>query len=99
VLRRRRRERERRVGNDILLETRAPETADEDERVALSRAIAALSPEQREVVHLKVFEDLTFPEVAAVLDISPNTAASRYRYALIHLRKAMGANLDVGLEE
>jgi RNA polymerase sigma-70 factor (ECF subfamily) len=90
ALRRRRREQERCVADDGLLEAQPAEAVDEGERVALSRALAALSPEQREVVHLKVFEGLTFPEMAALLDIPANTAASRYRYALVHLRKALG---------
>jgi RNA polymerase sigma-70 factor (ECF subfamily) len=92
-LRRRRRERDR-AAEDGLLEAQAAEAVDEDERLALSRALAALTPEQREVVHLKVFEDLTFPEMAALLGISANTAASRYRYALAHLRKALGTRAE-----
>jgi RNA polymerase sigma-70 factor (ECF subfamily) len=37
-------------------------------------------------VHLKLWEELTFEEIAAALGISPNTAASRYRYAIDKLR-------------
>ena len=37
-------------------------------------------------MHLKLWEGLTFEEIAAALDISPNTAASRYRYGLDKLR-------------
>jgi RNA polymerase sigma-70 factor (ECF subfamily) len=35
---------------------------------------------------LKLWEGLTFEEIAAVLDLSPSTAASRYRYGLDKLR-------------
>jgi len=42
--------------------------------------------EQREVIALKVAENLTFAEIAALLKISPNTAASRYRYGIERLR-------------
>jgi RNA polymerase sigma-70 factor (ECF subfamily) len=52
----------------------------------LDRALAALPPEQREVLTLKIDGELTFDEVAAVLGISPKTAASRYRYAVEKLR-------------
>ena len=38
------------------------------------------------MVHLKIWEGLTFARIAEVLDIPPNTAASRYRYALEKLR-------------
>jgi RNA polymerase sigma-70 factor (ECF subfamily) len=41
----------------------------------------------REVITLKVWGDLTFAEIAAALGIPANTAASRYRYGLIELRK------------
>ena len=53
----------------------------------VEQAMAALPPEQREVIFLKVWMDLTFAEVADVLAISPNTAASRYRYGIEKLRR------------
>ena len=55
-------------------------------RCALSEAMAELPAEQSAVVHLKLWEDATFEQIAEALDISPNTAASRYRYALDKLR-------------
>ncbi len=45
-------------------------------------ALHKLPPTQSEVVVLKIWEDMTFLEIGAVLGESPNTAASRYRYAL-----------------
>jgi RNA polymerase sigma-70 factor (ECF subfamily) len=62
---------------------------DPDEKVfagTLAEALGELPPEQRAVVHLKLWERLSFEQIAAVLDISPNTAASRYRYAIDKLR-------------
>jgi len=56
----------------------------------LDQAVRALPPEQREVLALKVDGGLTFVEVAAALGLSPNTVASRYRYALDKLRAALG---------
>jgi RNA polymerase sigma-70 factor (ECF subfamily) len=55
-------------------------------RESLSRALAELPAEQRSVVHLKLWEHLTFEQIAETLDIPPNTAASRYRYGLDKLR-------------
>jgi RNA polymerase sigma-70 factor (ECF subfamily) len=55
-------------------------------RTELAAALADLPPEQRAVAHLKLWEGLTFEEIAAALELSPNTAASRYRYALDKLR-------------
>jgi len=43
--------------------------------------------DQQEVLVLKTWGELTFQEIANTLDISTNTAASRYRYALDHLKK------------
>jgi RNA polymerase sigma-70 factor (ECF subfamily) len=51
-------------------------------REAVARALAELPEEQRAVVHLKIWEEQTFAEIAGTLGLSANTAASRYRYAL-----------------
>lgn len=58
-------------------------------RESLSRALGELPPEQRAVVHLKLWENLTFEQIAEALDLSPNTAASRYRYGLDKLRSLL----------
>jgi RNA polymerase sigma-70 factor (ECF subfamily) len=55
----------------------------------LEVALRRLPREQREVIALHVDGSLTFAEVAAVLDLSADTAASRYRYAMEKLREAM----------
>jgi RNA polymerase sigma-70 factor (ECF subfamily) len=67
----------------------APGPADLEREVRLERALRALPAEQRELIALKVDAGLTFAEIAASLGISPNTAASRYRYALEKLRAAL----------
>jgi RNA polymerase sigma-70 factor, ECF subfamily len=67
-------------------------TNDPDEQVfrqALSEALEELPPEQRAVVHLKLWEGLTFEVIAEVLEIPANTAASRYRYGLDKLRERL----------
>jgi RNA polymerase sigma-70 factor (ECF subfamily) len=58
-------------------------------RDAVAAAMAALPEEQRAVVHLKLWEELSFSEIGWVLDLSPNTAASRYRYALDKLQSQL----------
>src|SRR5439155_12214786 len=62
------------------------EPAERAFREALSAALAELPTEQRAIVHLKLWEGLTFEQIADLLGISPNTAASRYRYGLDKLR-------------
>ena len=59
------------------------------ERLALEQALQQLPAEQREVVHLKVWEGMTFQEIADLTGESLNTAASRYRYAIEHLRNVL----------
>ena len=51
------------------------------ERAAMN-CLAQLPSEQREAVVLKIWNQLTFEEIGGLLEISPNTAAGRYRYGL-----------------
>ena len=70
------------------LELFAPH-ADPDEaafRQSLAEALGDLPEDQRSVVHLKLWEGLTFEAIARLLEIPPNTAASRYRYGIDKLR-------------
>jgi RNA polymerase sigma-70 factor (ECF subfamily) len=54
---------------------------------AIQRALAELPEEQREVITLKIWGELTFAEIGEALEIPANTAASRYRYGVSGLRK------------
>ncbi len=85
---RRDRRRQRREIEASLHQTDEPffQFADEGQQV-LAGAVAALPEEQREVVVMKIWNDLTFAEIAEVLQISANTVASRYRYALGAMKK------------
>ncbi len=53
---------------------------------ALADALGKLPSDQRAVVHLKLWEDATFAEIAELLGVSANTAASRYRYGIDKLQ-------------
>jgi RNA polymerase sigma-70 factor (ECF subfamily) len=67
-------------------------TADPDGqtfREALAAALGDLPADQRAVVHLKLWEGLTFEQIAELLSIPLNTAASRYRYGLDKLRERL----------
>jgi RNA polymerase sigma-70 factor (ECF subfamily) len=55
----------------------------------LQRALAKLSPEQREAVVLRIWGGLTFAQIAQTLGESINTVAARYRYALEALRRQL----------
>ena len=64
------------------------------ERAAM-RGLAELPVEQREVVVLKIWNQYTFEEIGGLLDISPNTAAGRYRYGLQKIKAQLeGLNYE-----
>ena len=63
-------------------------------RESVSAALGELAPEQRAVVHLKLWEGLTFQEIADLLEIPANTAASRYRYGIDKLRQRLRPLFD-----
>jgi RNA polymerase sigma-70 factor, ECF subfamily len=61
--------------------------AEQAERSAAVEALLRGLPEdQREVIVMKIWGGLSFPQIAESLRIPANTAASRYRYALDKLR-------------
>ena len=54
-------------------------------------AMNRLPREQREVILLKIWEQMTFEEVATILQLAPGTVASRYRYAINKLRHSLAS--------
>ncbi|MGH8163859.1 MAG: RNA polymerase sigma factor, partial [Rhodanobacteraceae bacterium] len=64
-------------------------TTEDEGQQLLAAAVERLPNEQKEVVLLKIRNELTFAEIAGVLEISQTTAASRYRYALGALKKIL----------
>ena len=74
------------------LPRRFEEPADPDAAAftrCLEAALAELPVEQRTVVWLKLWEGLTFEEIALTQGIPLNTAASRHRYAIDKLRSLL----------
>lgn len=64
-------------------------------RQRTEQLIAALPSDQRAVVHLKIWEDMSFTEIGEAVGVSKATAASRYRYALEKLRDGFGEELEL----
>lgn len=64
----------------------------------LSEMIARLPENQQEIVRMRIYEDKSFKEIAALTNCSINTALGRMRYAVINLRK-MAAGRDLTLIE
>ena len=46
-----------------------------------------LSPEQQAVVRMRIYQNLSFQEIADTTDVSINTALGRMRYAIINLKR------------
>jgi RNA polymerase sigma-70 factor (ECF subfamily) len=65
----------------------------EDRELAqkLSRAVAGLADADREILVMRHAEDLSFAEIACLLDIEPATARKRFGRALIRLQKVLSA--------
>ena len=51
------------------------------------RLVDALPDNQREVVYMRYYQDLSFKEIAEIVGVSINTALGRMRYALLNMRK------------
>ncbi len=66
-----------------------PVLEEDEEALMLREAVQELSDKLREVVVMKTWGGLTFAQISETLAISPNTAASRYRYALEQLARGM----------
>ena len=67
---------------DVEMATILTESA-EDVKMMINR----LPEEQREVVIMRFYQELSFKEIADLTDVSINTALGRMRYALINLRR------------
>lgn len=58
----------------------------------LYKLISFLPDDQKEIINLRFFEDLSFKEISELKNISINTALGRMRYAVINLRKLIEKN-------
>lgn len=58
----------------------------------LQRLIEELPDDQKEVLQMRMYQDLSFKEIADLTGVSINTALGRMRYALMNLRKVIEKN-------
>lgn len=78
------------------------DSADDESRTYLEEGLRKLPDKFASVITLKIWGELTFAEIGKKLDISQNTAASRYRYGLEALKKHLTSAKqtgDIGLSE
>ena len=89
---------EKEAGYDLLGSLRIAEGNVEDRMVSsqiepdIRRLVALLPEEQRQVVEMRYYSDMSFKEIAEQTGVGINTALGRLRYALINLRKMICEN-------
>jgi RNA polymerase sigma-70 factor, ECF subfamily len=82
----RREKHERAAKPQRLFATNQDRLAEAETEEAIERALSRLPAEQREVVVMRIWGELTFPQIGEVLSISSSTADTRYRAGLKRLR-------------
>jgi RNA polymerase sigma-70 factor (ECF subfamily) len=95
-LRDHRREQPAEIEEHILVENPAApgRIADGQDSLRLRAAIAQLPPKQKLVLELRVFDDLSFKEVAELAECTENTAKVNFHYAVKRLRDILGGDPD-----
>jgi RNA polymerase sigma-70 factor (ECF subfamily) len=70
---------------DLITYCPVDEAEREESHRAVWSALRSLPVDQAEVVVLKIWEEMTFAQIGEILELSPNTVASRYQYAIAKL--------------
>ena len=58
----------------------------------LKKLILQLPNDQKEVINMRLYKDMSFKEISDITGVSINTALGRMRYAIINLRKIVEKN-------
>lgn len=73
--------------NTFLEQSRENEMLNEQTLKDVGRLMEHLPNNQREVVFMRFYQDLSFKEISEITGVSINTALGRMRYALLNMRK------------
>lgn len=86
-----------RFRHELFLRPRTPDEILDDMqlRAALDRAIRSLPDRRREVFVLAHLQDLSYQEIAAVMDLAPQTVANHMSLALRDLRRSLGSTFPL----
>jgi RNA polymerase sigma-70 factor (ECF subfamily) len=60
--------------------------------IDVRKILEQLPDDQKEVIKMRFYEDLSFKEISEITGVSINTALGRMRYAVINLRKIVEKN-------
>jgi RNA polymerase sigma-70 factor, ECF subfamily len=69
-----------------------PPEDDNPQEILARQGLERLPVDQREVIVLKIWHEFTFAEIGNLLEISPHTAAGRYRYGIQKLQSLLKQN-------
>ena len=58
----------------------------------IQKIVNELPADQKEVLKMRIYQDLSFKEISEITGVSINTALGRMRYAIINLRKVIEKN-------
>ena len=85
--------------NDLVTLRRVDELEQEDTHRQVWTALRSLPTPQAEVVVLKIWEGMTFAQISQLLEVSPNTAASRYQYGMQKLAGRLARTAEEAFEQ
>jgi RNA polymerase sigma-70 factor, ECF subfamily len=68
--------------------------SDVETNEAIERALGKLSDREREVIVMRIWGELTFPQIGEVLSVSPSTADTRYRSGLKRLHLELDGKVN-----
>ena len=85
------------LGSDGVIDIGAVNAADpekclitKEKKEAVWKALSEIDEEAREIIILKHFQDMSYKEIAEVLDIPAGSVMSRLHYARLKLKNALG---------
>ena len=81
------------IASDLFLEAGGNDASRRELADLVAQALQTLSPMEREVVELKIYAGLTFREIAQITDVPLQTAATRYRSALVRLKPFLAGQM------
>lgn len=64
-------------------------------RIMLNKQIATLPPKQRLALSLRIYDDMSFAEIAEIMDCPYDTAKANYRHALMKLKDKLGGSVEL----
>lgn len=77
--------------SEVIVDDSYCEYIESEERfLSLEKAVARLSDEQREVISLHYFNNVSFRDISTLKSLSINTILGRMHYAVLNLRKSLG---------